>query len=112
MSTVKRKRKPRPAPRYATRDRVRVKRSIRDTDYPDMPMGGWAGTISEVEKNGLCMVRWSRETLDAIHPVFKNRCEKDGLELEHYWLPQDDLEPDEGGPLEIECPEEITTEPL
>ena len=52
------------------------------------------------------------ETLDSIHPVFKGRCEKDGLELEHYWLPQDDLEPDQGGPLEIEPPEQITTEPL
>jgi hypothetical protein len=91
---------------------VRVKPGIRDTDYPDMPMGGWAGTITEVEKNGLCMVRWSKETLDSIHPVFKGRCEKDGLELEHYWLPQDDLEPDQGDPLEIECPEQITTEPL
>jgi hypothetical protein len=111
MSTVKRKRKPRPAPRYAARDRVRVKRGIRDTDYPDMPLGGWAGSIAEVEKDGLCMVRWSKKTLDAIHPVFRNRCETDGLELEHYWLPQDDLEPDQGDPLEIECPEEITTEP-
>lgn len=33
-------------------------------------------------------------------------------EPERYWLGQDDLEPDDGGPLEIEGPEEITTEPL
>ena len=112
MSSVKSKRKARVAPRYAARDRVRVKQGVKDTDYPDVPMGGWAGTISTVKKNGLCMVRWSKETLEAIHPVFKNRCEKDGLELEHYWLPQDDLEPDDGRPLEIEQPEEITTEPL
>jgi hypothetical protein len=99
-------------PTFAARDQVRVKQGIKDADYPDMPLGGWAGTISQVEKNGLCLVRWSRQTLDAIHPVFKNRCDKDGLEREQYWLHQDDLEPDPGGPLEIEYPEEITTEPL
>jgi hypothetical protein len=30
-------------------------------------------------------VRWSRETLAAIHPVFKKRCERDGMVLEEYW---------------------------
>jgi len=112
MSKVKRKRKPRAAPRYNVGDRVRVKHGVTDSDYPDMPIGGWAGTISEVQKNGMCMVVWSRETLDAIHPVFRKRCERDGLEPERYWLGQDDLEPDGGDPLEIERPEEISTEPL
>jgi hypothetical protein len=112
MSKVKRKRKPRVAPRYAAGDRVRVKHGVTDADYPDMPIGGWAGSISEVQKSGMCMVVWSQETLDAIHPVFRQRCEKDGVELERYWLGQDDLEPDGGGPLDIEQPEEISAEPL
>jgi hypothetical protein len=88
-----------------------VKRGIRDTDDPDLPLGGWAGTVSAVERTGLCRVRWSRETFDAIPPAFKNRCDRDGPGLEFYWLPQDDLEPDPGGLLEIECPAEITTGP-
>jgi hypothetical protein len=112
MSKAKRKRKPRVALRYVVGDRVRVKHGVPDTDYPDMPIGGWAGTISEVQKNGVCMVVWSRETLDAIHPVYRKRCERDGLEPERYWLHQDDLEPDDGGPLDIEQPEKITTKPL
>ena len=81
-------------------------------DYPDMPMGGWVGTISEIQKNSMYMVVWSRETLDTIHPVHRKRCERDGLEPERYWLGQDDLEPDDGGPLDIEQPEAISTEPL
>jgi len=39
--------------------------AIRDTDYPDMPLGGWAGTISEIHKDGMYTVRLSRETLAA-----------------------------------------------
>lgn len=57
-------------------------------------------------------VRWSPETLEAIHPVFKIRCEKEGLAVEEYSLDEDDLEPDPGGPLQIEQPTEIKTEPL
>ena len=99
-------------PAFKVGDRVRVKHGIRDTDYPDMPLGGWAGTIAEILKDGMYTVRWSKGTLDTIHPVFKKRCEKDGLELEEYWLGEDDLGPDTGAPLEIEHPKKITTKPL
>jgi len=93
-------------------DKVRVKHGFTDVEYPDMPMSGWAGTISEIHEDGNYTVRWSRETLDAIHPVFKKRCERDGMVLEEYWLGDDDLEPDAGGPLEIDHPKEIKTKPL
>lgn len=93
-------------------DKVLVKHGIKDVEYPDMPLGGWAGTIAEVHRDGMYTVRWSGETLAAIHPVFKKRCERDGLVLEDYWLGDDDLEPDEGGPLKIEHPQKITTKPL
>ena len=63
-------------------DKVRVKSGMRDTEYPDMPLGGWAGTISEVDGKGMYTVRWGEETLAAIEPVFKRRCEKDGTVLE------------------------------
>jgi hypothetical protein len=112
MSKLKRKRKPPAPPKFAVGDRVRVKRGIKDTDYPDMPLGGWTGVVSELHKGRMVTVRWSRETLDTIHPVFKQRCEKDGMELEEYWLSEDDLEPESGGPLDIEHPTEIKTKPL
>ena len=112
MSKRKKKRKP-PAPaKFAVGDQVRVKHGIRDTDYPDMPLGGWTGTVAEVHDNGMYTVRWSRETLAAVHPVFKKRCERDGMESEEYWLGEDDLEADPGGPPEIEHPKEIKTKPL
>ena len=108
---AKKRRPPAPA-KFKVGDRVRVKHGIQDTNYPDIHLGGWAGAISDAHKNGMVIVRWSRETLAAIHPVLKKRCEKDGLELEEYWLGEGDLEPDTGGPLDIEQPREITTKPL
>ena len=112
MSRRKRKRKPPAEAKFQAGDHVRVRHGTSDVDYLDMPLGGWVGEISEADEGGMCTVRWSQETLDAIHPVFKKRCEKDGLELEEYRLGEDDLEPDLGGPLDIEQPKEIKTKPL
>ena len=108
---AKKRRPPAPA-RFKVGDRVRVKRGIRDVDYPDMPLGGWAGTVTEVCGADTFTIRWIQETLNAIHPVFKKRCEIDGLDHEQYARTGDDLEPDPGGPLDIEDPTEITTKPL
>ena len=79
-----------------------------------MPLGGWAGTVSQIEKRTprMCLVRWSQQTLGSVHAVFKQRCERDGTDVQEYWLGEDDLEPDAGGPLDIERPTEITTKPL
>ena len=44
-------------------DKVRVKHGVTDVEYADMPMGGWAGTVTDVDKRGVYTVRWSRETL-------------------------------------------------
>ena len=108
----KKARKPAVPSKFKVGDKVRVKHSVKDVDYPDMPMGGWAGTISEADEHGNYTVRWSKETLAEIHPVVKKRCEKDGLVLAEYGLAEDELEPDPGGPLKIEQPTKITTKPL
>lgn len=54
-------------------EELRVRHGIADTDYPDMPLGGWAGMIAEIHGDDMYTVRWSKETLAAIHPVFKKR---------------------------------------
>jgi hypothetical protein len=84
---------------------VRVKRGVADPDFPDVPLGGWSGTVREVDSSGggrLCLVEWNEATLAAIHPVFRKRCERDGVELERMWLAEKDLEPDSGAPVQIE----------
>ena len=112
MARTERKSKQSTVSKFKIDDKVRVRQGITDVEYPDMPMGGWAGTIAEIHDDGNYTVRWSWETLAAIHPVFKKRCERDGMVLEEYWLGDDDLEPDTGSPLNIDHPTEITTKPL
>jgi hypothetical protein len=112
MPKRRKKRKP-PAPsRFKVGDQVRVKHGVMDTEYPDMPLGGWAGKITEVDRRAIYTVQRSPETLANIHPVYKKRCERDGMVLEEYWLQDEDLEPDTGGPLSIEQPTQITPRPL
>ena len=108
----KRKQEKSPSAQYRPGDKVRVRKGVKHADYPDIPLGGWTGAIDEVHDDGMYTVRWSQETLDSIHPVFKKRCEKDGLVFDQYALGDDDLEPDPGGPLDIEQPKQITTKPL
>jgi hypothetical protein len=47
-----------------------------------------------------------------MHPIYKKRCERDGLELESMWLGDEDLEPDDNTPVAIEQPTSIVTQPL
>ncbi len=60
----------------------------------------------------MVVVAWNQATLRGMHPIYKKRCERDGLELESMWLGEDDLEPDDGTPVPIEQPTSIVTEPL
>lgn len=109
---AKRNNKPTPAASFAVGGRVRVKHGVRDFDHPDLPLGGWAATIVEVNEDGLYTLRWTEETLQTVHPVYRNRCERDGADYEVYTIDADDLTPDPGGPLDIEHPAEIKEKPL
>ena len=98
--------------RFRVGDKVRVRHGIMDVEYSDLPIGGWAGTVTENHGEGMCTVEWSKETLALIHPVYQKRCERDGLDIANFWLSADDLEPDSGGPLDIEQPKQIVVRPL
>lgn len=89
--------------------RVRVKRQIMDPEYPDLPLGGWHGRIVDIQEQPTrnYLIRWSRETLANIHPVYRKRCEEDDVCLDQTWLLEEDLEPDAGGPLLLERPVHI-----
>jgi len=91
-------------------DKVRVRQGVTDIDDPDMPLGGWAGTITRVYSNGLYLVRWSPETLENAHPVDRTHPKRKGKKLEEYRFWERDLEPDPGGPLCMEQPRKIDSE--
>ena len=97
------------------RAQVRVKPGITVPDFEDIPLGGWAGAIREVDQRSApatYLIEWNKLTLDHMHPVYRKRCERDGLELESMWLGEDDIEPDTGGPVVIEQPTSIVARPL
>src|SRR5436305_14950284 len=104
-----------PPPRFEPGMKVRVRLGVRDPDFADIPLGGWAGTVKEIERakgETTYLIAWDRDTLRGMHPVFKKRCERDGLELESMWLGDEDLEPDDGTCVPIEQPTAIVTKPL
>ena len=47
-----------------------------------------------------------------MHPIYRKRCERDGLGLEEMRLREDELEADAGGPVILEQPTRIVTPPL
>lgn len=106
--------KPTSPAQFAVGDQVHVRSGVTDPDFADMPLGGWAGAVKEIEAGSpiTYLVRWNRHTLQSIHPVFKNRCEIEGFDCEEMWLGENDLEPDTAKPLPIEQPTKITTKPL
>jgi len=77
-----------------------------DPDYPELPLGGWRGRIIQIQErqNTNYLVRWSRETLQNIHPVYREQCERDDVCLDQVWLVAEDLERDLGGKLSLEHP--------
>ena len=86
MAKGRRKRKPPVPAKFKIGDRVGVRHGVMDDDHPDIPLGGWAGTISQVGKRGMYSVRWSRETLASIHPIYKKRSAIDSRAPDEYWL--------------------------
>ena len=101
-------------PKFSDGDAVRVKFGVTDPDFPDIPFGGWAGTISEVQDDDprSYLIALNERTLKSIHPIYHKRCERDGLEADQVWMLEEDLEPDDGEPVQIEQPTSIVTKPL
>jgi hypothetical protein len=115
VDVMSRPRKPTNAARFQIGDKLPVRHGVRDPDFPDIPLGGWAGTVTEVElakAEVTYLITWDRATLRGMHPIYRKRCERDGLEFETMWLGEDDIEPDEGNPVAIEQPTSIVTKPL
>src|SRR4051812_49203891 len=86
-------------PHFEPGAKVRVRSGVTVPDFEDIPLGGWTGTIEMVEQVDdqiTYEIEWDRRTLDGMHPVYRKRCERDGLDLETMWLTEDDVEPDDG----------------
>ena len=102
-------------PRFTPGSKDRVKYGVTDPDFPDIPLGGWTGIVRSVEERDdqvIYDIEWDRRTLDAMHPIYRKRCERDGLDPMSMRLDQDDIEPDDSTHVPIEQPTNIVTPPL
>ena len=69
-------------PRFEVGNKVRVKPGVSDPDFPDIPLGGWTGTVTEVEQADdqiTYEIKWNKRTVNGMHPVYLTRCEMDGV---------------------------------
>ncbi|MCE9567738.1 MAG: hypothetical protein K8U57_37535 [Planctomycetes bacterium] len=101
--------------RFSVGSKVRVKPGTTVPGFEDIPLGGWAGSITEVDQRSnppTYSVEWNQYTLDHMHPIYCSRCERDGLTLESMWLAETDLELDNGEPVVIEQTTRIAIRPL
>jgi hypothetical protein len=102
------------SPRFQPGDEVRVKDGVSDPDFGDIPLGGWSGTIETAKQLGdqiAYEIEWDRRTLDGMHPVYKKRCERDGLDPGTIWLAEEDVEAGDGAPVPIEQPTDVGARP-
>ena len=111
----RRPRRPLALAKYPVGSQVRARPGRTVPDFSDIPLGGWSGTISEVDHRSdppTYRIEWDRRTLDGMHPVYRKRCERDGLDHENMWLDESDIEPDTGEPAAIEQPTNLLCRPL
>jgi hypothetical protein len=101
-------------PRFNVGDKVRVCSGVSDPDFYDLTIGGWVGTIAEIQNRTppTLLVFWSKQTLKKQSSIYRKRCERDGFDSNEMWLVESDLEPDIGGPITIERPNNVITRPL
>ena len=83
-------------PKFAVGSQVWVKKGVVDPNHPDVSLGGWCGTVSQVS-GAICLVRWSGATLEAVHSSHPQNGIDDAM-----WLQEAALEADPREPVYIE----------
>ena len=80
-------------PKFAVGTSVRVKSGVIDPDFPDMELGDWAGTISQIEigKVPAYLVQWSPETLENVDLACRDYCRREDMASDKMWLLEEDL---------------------
>ena len=77
--------------------RVRVKPNVTVPEFPDVPCGGWTGSIDNLigksKPDPKYVVEWDEETIARMPPDYRDRCEKNGLFFRMACLSGDQIEP-------------------
>jgi len=106
---------PPPGASFPVGSLVRVKHNTPDPDYPDIPLGGWVGEVTDIDESTnppLYEILWSDDTIDAMPEVYVFRCERDDMEVESCTLPESVLEIAPDGPVHLQQPTDLKPRPL
>src|SRR5262245_39051022 len=119
MARKRKKPEPRRQSRFAVGDRVRVRPGVPHPDWPDVPLGGWAGTVESVGESAdddcpgfVVTIVWNAATSKQMPRIFHVRSEREGLALERMNLSEDEVVPDDGAPVVLEQPTNLAPRPL
>ncbi len=111
----RRPRTPGQAAHFAKGDRIRAKRGVVHSQYPDIPLGGWVGTVTRIAWLIPLSyeVRWTEQTLADAHSVYFKRCRRNNEKPGTYWLDEEQMELDSAEqPVEMEQPTNLVVKPL
>jgi hypothetical protein len=72
---------------------------VPDPGFLYITLGGWSGTIEEVEQAGdqyTYLIDWDQRTMERLPPVYLERCQRLGFDYESVWLGEEDIESQSG----------------
>ena len=76
-----------PQPVYPVGSLVQVHEGVMDYNWNDLPLGGWVGEVTKVQREEAGAkydVRWTSETLAKCHSIYKTLAELEGLQIDEY----------------------------
>ena len=83
------------SPRLAVGTRVRVKEGVVAPDIPEVSIGGWTGTVTQVSKKKAgkqFFIEWDDDTVAAMSEDYRKICEERMLYHAMACLPEDTIE--------------------
>lgn len=83
------------APRLAVGTRVRVNDGVAAPDIPEVSIGGWTGTVTQVSKKKSgkqFFVEWDDQTLSSMSAEYRELCEQRMLYHAMACLPEDAIQ--------------------
>jgi len=101
-----------PRPLYSIGNLVQVNDDVMDYNWDDLPLGGWVGEITKVQRDEdgpKYEVRWTPETLEKCHPIYKTLAELEGLRVDEYeGLDEENLHAFAGGDVVLVDPVDVS----
>lgn len=104
-----------PPARFSAGTSVQVKTNASVPGFENISLNGWSGTILDVDHGSKppgYLVQWDQRTLAALSFDYRQRCKRDGLELDSVWLDENAIEAADREVSPVEQPTQLVPRPL